>query len=122
MIEKRNRNGGRGRDRGEEPDEDLGPSAAGDEATALKEPEAPARKPSTSPAPPAETAPSRRQGGGTRLFLVPLVIATAALLYRYWGFWRGERAWELAPPAPAVTVAKPLVKDMEEWSDFTGQF
>ena len=122
MIEKRNRNGGRGRDRGEEPDEDLGPSAAGDEATALKEPEAPARKPTVAPAPPAETAPSRRQGGGTRLFLLLVVIALAALLYRYWGFWQGAPATQAAPPAPPVTVSKPLVKEMEEWSDFTGQF
>src|SRR3990172_3594814 len=122
MIEKRNRNGGRGRDRGEEPDEDLGPSAAGDEATALKEPEAPARKPTVAPAPPAETAPSRRQGGGTRLFLLLVVIALAALLYRYWGFWQGAPATQAASPAPPVTVSKPLVKEMEEWSDFTGQF
>ena len=122
MIEKRNRNGGRGRDTSEEPDEDLGPSAAGDEGVALKESEAPARKPSVAPAPPRETAPSRRQGGGTRLLVILLVIAAAALLYRYWGFWQGEPATQAAPPAPAVTVAKPLVKEMEEWSDFTGQF
>jgi len=122
MIEKRNRNGGRGRDRSEEPDEDLGLSAAGDETAALKEPEAPARKPSVAPAPPAKTAPARGQGGGTRLFLVLLVIAAAALLYRYWGFWQTGPATQAAPPAPTVTVAKPLIKDMEEWSDFTGQF
>ena len=121
MIEKRNRNGGRGRARGEEPDEDLGPSAAGDEAAARKEPEARERKPSVSPAP-AETTPSRGQSGGTRLFLLFVVIALAALLYRYWGFWQGEQAAQVAPPAPPVTVAKPLVKEMEEWSDFTGQF
>jgi RND family efflux transporter MFP subunit len=122
MIEKRNRNGGRGRDRSEEPDEDLGPSAAGDEAAALKEPEAPARKPSAAPARPAETAPAGRQGGGTRLVLLLVVIAVVALGYRYWGFWRGGEAQAPAPPAPVVTVSKPLVKEMEEWSDFTGQF
>ena len=121
MIEKRNRDSGRGRDRSEEP-EDLGPSAAADEATALKEPEAPARKPSTSPPRPAETAPSRRQGGGARLFVLLLVVAVAALGYRYWGFWQTGPATQAAPPAPAVTVAKPLVRDMQEWSDFTGQF
>ena len=122
MIEKRNRNGGRGRDRSEEPDEDLGASAAGDEAVALKESEAPARKPSVAPAPPHEAAPSRRQGGGTRLLVILLVIAAAALLYRYWGFWQAEPATQAAPPPPAVTVAKPLVREMREWSDFTGQF
>jgi RND family efflux transporter MFP subunit len=61
-------------------------------------------------------------GGGTRLFLLLLVIALAALGYRYWGFWQTGPATQAAPPAPPVTVAKPLVKDMEEWSDFTGQF
>ena len=114
MMEKRNRNGGRGRDRTEEPDDDLGP--AGDDTVALKEPEAPARKPAV------ETAPARRQGAGRRLFLLLLVIAAAALLYRYWGFWQTGPATQAAPPAPTVTVAKPLVKEIEEWSDFTGQF
>ena len=61
-------------------------------------------------------------GGGTRLFLLLVVIALAALGYRYWGFWQSGPATQAAPPAPPVTVAKPLVKDMEEWSDFTGQF
>ncbi|HBH41664.1 MAG TPA: efflux transporter periplasmic adaptor subunit [Rhizobiales bacterium] len=116
MIEKRNRNGGR-----EAPDEDA--DAEPDEATALKETEAPARKPSTEPAPPAEKA-SRPKGGGggTRVVLLLVVIAAAALGYRYWGFWQGEQAAAPAPPAPAVTVSQPLVKEMEEWSDFTGQF
>jgi RND family efflux transporter MFP subunit len=114
MMEKRNRNGGRGRDRTDEPDNDLGP--AEDDAVALKEPEAPVRKPAV------ETAPSRRQGAGTRLFLLLLIIAAAALLYRYWGFWQTGPATQAAPPAPVVTVAKPVVKEMQEWSDFTGQF
>ena len=116
MIEKRNRNGGR-----EAPDEDA--DAEPDEATALKETEAPARKPSTEPAPPAEKA-SRPKGGGggTRVVLLLVVIAAAALGYRYWGFWQGEQAAAPAPPPPAVTVSKPLVKDLQEWSDFTGQF
>jgi RND family efflux transporter MFP subunit len=115
MIEKRNRNGGR-----EAPDEDA--DAEPDEATALKETEAPARKP-TEPAPPAEKA-SRPKGGGggTRVVLLLVVIAAAALGYRYWGFWQGEQAAAPAPPPPAVTVSKPLVKDLQEWSDFTGQF
>ena len=95
MMEKRNRNGGGGR---EEPDEDLG--VAEDEPSALK---APARKPST---PKVETAPERG-GAGTRLFILILVIAAAALLYRYWGFWQGGPGQQAAPPAPAVTVSKP---------------
>src|SRR3990170_579969 len=112
MIEKRNRNGGR--DRYEEPDEESGSTGTEGEAQARKAQEAPARKPSVQ----AEQG----MGGGTRLFLLLVVIALAALGYRYWGFWQGEQGAGVAPPAPAVTVAKPLVKDMEEWSDFTGQF
>jgi RND family efflux transporter MFP subunit len=113
MMEKRNRNGGSGRNRTEEPDDDLGP--AKDDTVALKEREAPVRKPAV------ESAPARR-AGARRLIVLLLVIAAAALLYRYWGFWQGGPAPQAAPPAPAVTVAKPLVKEMQEWSDFTGQF
>jgi RND family efflux transporter MFP subunit len=122
MMEKRNRNGGRGRDRVEEPDDDLGFSAE-DETSALKEPETPVRKPTAAPSRPGETAPPRQKGGGaTRLVFLLVVIAAAALLYRYWGFWQSGPATQAAPPAPAVTVAKPIVKEMQEWADFTGQF
>jgi RND family efflux transporter MFP subunit len=112
MMEKRNRNGGRGR---EEPDDDLGVT---EEPAALKAPEAPARKPS---APKVERG-AERGGAGTRLFILILAIAAAALLYRYWGFWQGGPATQAEPPPPAVTVAKPLVKEMQDWADFTGQF
>jgi RND family efflux transporter MFP subunit len=112
MIEKRNRNGGRDRD--EEPDEASGSTGTEGEAQARKAQEAPARKPSVQA--------KQGMGGGTRLFMLLVVIALAALGYRYWGFWQGEPGAGVAPPAPTVTVAKPLVKDMEEWSDFTGQF
>ena len=121
MIEKRNRNGGRSRDSRQEPDDDAGSEAASDETTALKVPEAPARAPSSKPARAEEPRP-RARGGFTRVLVLLLVIAAAALLYRYWGFWQGEQAAAPAPPAPTVTVAKPLVKELEEWSDFTGQF
>lgn len=114
MMEKRNRNGGRGR---EAPEEDF--DVAEEEPSALKAPEAPARKPA---APKIETAPERGGSAGTRLFILILVIAAAALLYRYWGFWQGGPATQAAPPAPAVTVSKPLLQEMQEWSDFTGQF
>ena len=57
-----------------------------------------------------------------RLVVLLAVIALAVLGYRDWGFRRGGEAQAPAPPAPTVTVAKPLVKEMEEWSDFTGQF
>jgi RND family efflux transporter MFP subunit len=89
-------------------------------ATDLKAPDAPTRKREAEP--PAK-APARGLGGGLkRVLLLLAVVAAAALLYHYWGFWKGEQGAATAPPPPAVTVSKPLVKDMQEWSDFTGQF
>ena len=114
MIEKRNRNGGKGRDRDE--DEDAG-SAAPDGGSVARKEEAPSR------ASPQAGSRAEPQGSGfARVILVLLAIAAAALLYRYWGFWQTEPEAQAAPPPPAVTVAKPLVKEMEEWNDFTGQF
>jgi RND family efflux transporter MFP subunit len=118
MIEKRNRNGGEGRDRDEEQDEDAGSAAPDGGSVARKDEDAPSR----AAPPPAVAAPARRGGAFARVILVLLVIAAAALIYRYWGFWQAEPETQAAPPPPAVTVAKPLVKEMEEWNDFTGQF
>ena len=115
MIEKRNRNGGKDRDRDE--DEDAGPDAP-DAGAVSRQEEAPSR---ASPSE-AGAAPSRKGSGFARVILVLLAIAGAALLYRYWGFWQAAPEAQAAPPPPTVTVAKPLVKEMEEWNDFTGQF
>ena len=79
---------------------------------------APAR---TSPSP-AEDTPKGGGGAFARILFLLLAIAAAAMLYRYWGFWQSEPEAQAAPPPPTVTVAKPLIKEMEEWSDFTGQF
>ncbi len=92
-----------------------------DEVTALREPMAPVRDPSDRPLPPDERAAPPKRRWGTLLLLLAL-IAAGALLYRYWGFWQMEQAAPAAPPPPTVTVAKPLVVEMQEWSDFTGQF
>ena len=108
MIEKRNRNGGRDHD--EDSDEDQGSV----EVEARNVQEAPQNKPAVQA--------KQGMGGGTRLVLLLLIIALAGLGYRYWGFWRGGPTEATAPPPPAVTVAKPLVREMQEWSDFTGQF
>src|SRR6516165_4167345 len=119
MIERRNRNGGR-----PAPDEDAGADTA-DETIALELPEAPAEpvdKPAVQPKRPAPEKEARTRGVAKRLILLLLIIAAAALLYRYWGFWQGEQAGPAAPPPPAVTVSKPLVRDIQEWTDFTGQF
>jgi RND family efflux transporter MFP subunit len=117
MMEKRNRNGGRGR---QEPEEDLD-LATEEEPASLRTAEPRERKPAVAPGAAGEKARGWRDGG-TRLFILILVIAAAALLYRYWGFWQGEPATQAGPPPPPVTVSKPLVKEMQEWSDFTGQF
>ncbi len=67
--------------------------------------------------------PTPKKGRGlSRLLLLLLVVGAAALLYHYWGFWKGAETAAAPPPPPAVTVAKPLVKEMMEWNDFTGQF
>ena len=61
------------------------------------------------------------------MFLL-LAAALAILLYRYWGVWeqwgffQSTQTAPAAPPPPAVTVAKPIVREMIEWKDFTGQF
>jgi multidrug efflux pump subunit AcrA (membrane-fusion protein) len=115
MIEKRNRNGGRDANQEEEQDEDEAAPAPQEPASRKRE-AAPSRT-----APPATEAPPRARGAARVIFLL-LAIAAAALLYRFWGFWQTEPQTEAAPPPPTVTVAKPLVKEMEEWNDFTGQF
>jgi RND family efflux transporter MFP subunit len=115
MNEKRSRNDG-SRDRDEEQDEDNGSTASAGGSVARKKEDAPSR------AAPTEAAPARRGGAFARVVLLLLAVAAAALLYRYWGFWQTEPQAQAAPPPPAVTVAKPLVKEMEEWNDFTGQF
>lgn len=89
-------------------------------ATDLKAQEAPARRPEASP--PAEASAPRPGGGLRRALLLLLAVGAAALLYHYWGFWRGGQGAGNAPPPPQVTVSKPLIKEMREWSDFTGQF
>jgi RND family efflux transporter MFP subunit len=98
MIEKRTRNGGKGRGRTDNKDDR-------DEK----------------PASEAQGASSGR--AFARIALILLAVAAAAFLYRSWGFWETvqEETQAEAPP-PAVTVAKPLIREMEEWSDFTGQF
>ena len=119
-MEQRNRNGDRGRDRDDETGDGEAKENASEAATDLKTRDAPTRKPEPAAAPVA--TPSRGRGAVKRVLLLLAVCAAAALLYHYWGFWKGNQAAQTAPPPPAVTVAKPLIRDMQEWSDFTGQF
>lgn len=75
----------------------------------------------------AAPPPRPRKGVGRVIFLL-LAAALAILLYRYWGIWeqwgffQSTQTAPAAPPPPAVTVAKPIVREMIEWKDFTGQF
>jgi RND family efflux transporter MFP subunit len=115
-------------------DDDAGPEAASDESQApeSKEQKVPEPKESKSPrtAEPASkttetktaSPPVTRRGG--RILLISLVvIALAAVAYRYMvAPQSSEQAATAAPPAPTVTVAKPLVEELKEWRDFTGQF
>jgi RND family efflux transporter MFP subunit len=64
--------------------------------------------------------PSRR-GATVRLFLLLLLLIAAGALYRYWGFWETEQQ-QAQPPAPEVTVATPLIRELIDWAEFTGQF
>jgi len=119
-MDQRNRNGGRGHDRDDEPGDDEANENSSEAATDLKTRDAPTRK--VEPAPAHEATPSRGGAAVKRVLALLAVCAAAALLYHYWGFWKGDQAAQTAPPPPAVTVSKPLVRDMQEWSDFTGQF
>ncbi|MGB6194905.1 MAG: efflux RND transporter periplasmic adaptor subunit, partial [Methyloceanibacter sp.] len=75
----------------------------------------------------AAPPPRPRKGVGRVIFLL-LAAALAILLYRYWGIWeqwgffQSTQTAPAAPLPPAVTVAKPIVREMIEWKDFTGQF
>lgn len=88
------------------------PEARDAEASASKPP----------PTPDGAGAPPSKKGG--RILLIALaVIAVAALGYRYLLAPQGQPAQSVASrPPPTVTVAKPLVEDIMEWRDFTGQF
>jgi len=81
----------------------------------------------SSPSSTSESAPRSRKGVA-RVLMLLLAAGLAVLLYRYWGFWEHLPFWQAgqqasaAPPPPKVTVAKPLIREMIEWKDFTGQF
>jgi len=96
----------------------------GDGTTTTLPPEAKKKQPTPES---REAAPRTRKGVGRVIFLL-LAAALAVLLYRYWGIWeqwgffQSTQTAPAAPPPPAVTVAKPIVREMIEWKDFTGQF
>lgn len=120
MMQQRNRTAKRA-----PADEDIEPETSSEEPKA-RETKAPASKPSPAPAsePASKAAPPPAQRSGRILLITLAVIAVAAIAYRYMIAPQGteQAAAPAAPPAPTVTVAKPLVEELKEWSDFTGQF
>jgi RND family efflux transporter MFP subunit len=69
----------------------------------------------------AETSGPGGAGLGLGVLLLLVAAAVGFALYHFWGFWRPPQT-AAAPPPPTVTVAKPLVRDLIEWNEFTGQF
>ncbi len=85
--------------------------------------------PASGSAPKQETSAAPARGSQVRvgriLLISLLVLALAAIAYRYMVAPQGTQQAAVQggpPPAPPVTVAKPLVETLREWSDFTGQF
>jgi RND family efflux transporter MFP subunit len=70
--------------------------------------------------------PAPRPSGRARWLLLCLVIGVVVFGAGYWYFHRPNAAPETAaaaaPPAMPVTVSKPLLKQVTEWDEFTGQF
>jgi len=113
MNAQRNGNGSERRD---------GKAAPGDTAAATEVDEQP------SDAPAADEAPPKPRRGVGRIVILLIAAGLAGVLYYYWGFWE-QWGWfqtaqtaPAAPPPPAVTVAKPITKELVEWKEFTGQF
>ena len=85
--------------------------------------------PASGSAPKQETGAAPARGSQVRvgriILISLLVLALAAIAYRYMVAPQGTQQAAVQggpPPAPPVTVAKPLVETLREWSDFTGQF
>jgi RND family efflux transporter MFP subunit len=93
-----------------------------DNSPVAKKVEEPAAKPTSSPPPPGSADAQIAKRGGRIVLIVLVVIGVAALAYHYMISGQGQQAASSAPPPPPVTVAKPLVEELREWRDFTGQF
>ena len=70
-------------------------------------------------------APAARRGWALRTaILIVLVLVAAGLAWRFLrpGADDGAHQAMAAPPPPQVTVSTPIVKDIVEWDEYTGQF
>jgi RND family efflux transporter MFP subunit len=81
--------------------------------------------PAADPAGVPEPAPRRRHVG--RWVAVALLVAAVAGGWYGWRQYPGagapaEAQAEAAPPPPSVTVSLPLIKEITEWDEYTGQF
>jgi len=78
------------------------------------------------PTTPPRAQPTPPSGGRGRWLLLCLIIGIAVFGGGYWYFHRPAAApapqAAAAPPALPVTVSKPLVQQITEWDEFTGQF
>ncbi|WP_422059714.1 efflux RND transporter periplasmic adaptor subunit [Sphingopyxis sp.] len=66
---------------------------------------------------PNDIAQRRWQSRGLKVGL-PVVLLVAA----GWGITHREAPANAAPPTPVVTVAAPLMRDINEWDDYVGRF
>ena len=57
-----------------------------------------------------------------RIAMPEIIKAACAALFLAAGLPTGAVAQSAAPPPPPVTVAKPIVKDVQEWDEFIGRF
>jgi RND family efflux transporter MFP subunit len=88
------------------------------------------RESDAGPTPPSAPNPqgsAPRPGGSARWILLCLCIGLVVFAAGYWYFHRPNASPEqqaaAAPPAALpVTVSKPLVQQVTEWDEFTGQF
>ncbi len=83
-----------------------------------------ARNAASAPENEPQATESRRSRGGSTvvLLLIVALLIAGGLAYRYWGFWQAPEQAGGPPPAPEVTVAKPIVREIKQWREFTGQF
>lgn len=64
-----------------------------------------------------DTANRNWRGRGLKYGLPALLLFAAG-----WGITHREAPANAAPPVPVVTVAAPLVRDINEWDDYVGRF
>jgi RND family efflux transporter MFP subunit len=82
------------------------------------------RVPGSTPpaAPPAPTRQRRARATAPIALLVLAALIAGGVYWYYGGASKGAPSASAPPPALPVTVAKPVVKEITEWDEFTGRF